>query len=186
MLEIRKYAGGLEMEKIALENLDIKEFIEKLEKLGDKEILSYWIEGELKEAELYRDLAIRARNMRLDERVVETFVVLSKESKGHATRLWEIYKRLFKTEELENVDLPPIEVAPLIDKFKDAKSILEVLNLAMESELLAKKIYEILAKRTKDENIKRIYKYLAAMENEHYHKLKVEYEYCKKKYEKCK
>ncbi|NJE09056.1 rubrerythrin [Thermococcus sp. M39] len=159
--------------------------MEKLEKLSDREILSYWIEGELKEAELYKDLAIRARELGLNERVVETFIVLSKESKGHATRLWEIYKRLFKTEKLENVDLPLVEVAPLIDKFKDAKSILEVLNLAMESELLAKRIYEILAKRAREDNMKKIYEYLAAMENEHYYKLKVEYEYCKKKYGKC-
>ena len=166
-------------------SVNIGEFIEELEKLSDREILSYWIKGELKEAELYRDLAIRARELGLDERVVETFIVLSKESKGHATRLWEIYKRLFKTEKLEDIDLPPVEAASLLDRFKDSKSILEVLSLAMESELLAKKIYEILAERAKDENIKGIYEYLAAVENEHYHKLKVEYEYCKKRYANC-
>lgn len=158
-------------------HLDIEKFIEELEKLSDKEILSYWIEGELKEAELYKDLAIRAKELGLEDRIVETFIILSKESKGHATRLWEIYKRLFRTEKLEEIDLPLIEVEPLLDKFKETKNVLEVLELAMESELLAKRIYEILAKRTKDEKMRRIYEYLAAVENEHYHKLKVEHKF---------
>ncbi len=50
------------MDNIHLEKLDIKKFIKGLEKLSDKEILSYWIKGELKEAELYKNLAIRAKN----------------------------------------------------------------------------------------------------------------------------
>lgn len=168
------------MGTLTLENLD-EEFIKKLEKLSDKEIISYWIEGELKEAELYKDLAKRAKELELDDRIVETFIILSKESKGHASRLWEIYRRCFKTEKIEKIDLPLIEGEPLLEKFKNAKDVLEVLSIAMESELLAEKIYNILAKRTKDEKIKRIYEYLAAVEREHYHKLKAEYEfYCKK------
>ncbi|WP_148221078.1 ferritin-like domain-containing protein [Thermococcus barophilus] len=169
------------MDNIHLGKLDIEKFIEELEKLSDREILSYWIKGELKEAELYKNLAIRAKKLGLEDRIVETFIILSKESKGHATRLWEIYKRLFRTEKLEEVELPPIEVEPLIDEFKETSNILGILELAMQSELLAKRIYRLLAKRTKDEKMKKIYEYLAAVEDEHYHKLKVEYEYCKKK-----
>ncbi|AHF80827.1 ferritin-like domain-containing protein [Thermococcus paralvinellae] len=173
------------MGKLTLENLDIEEFIKKLEKLSDKEIISYWIEGELKEAELYKDLAKRAKELELDDRIVETFIILSKESKGHASRLWEIYRRCFKTEKIEKIDLPLIEGEPLLEKFKNAKDVLEVLSIAMESELLAEKIYNILAKRTNDEKIKRIYEYLAAVEREHYHKLRVEYEFYYKKSENC-
>ncbi len=161
--------------------MDMAEIVEKLAKLSEKDALSYWIKGEYDEADLYWKLAERAKELELDDELVETFVVLAKESKGHGDRLLEIYRRCYG-EQLEKVDIPPIEVLPFLEKFKEAPDVISVLHEAMKSELLAKTIYEELIKKVKDEEVIKVYKYLAAVEQDHYNQLRKEYEICMRKY----
>ncbi|WP_367884474.1 ferritin family protein [Thermococcus sp. JCM 11816] len=59
-----------------------------------------------------------------------------------------------------------------------------MLQLAMESELLAKRIYERLAEEEKMEELKKIYLSLAAVEGSHYERLKGEFEILKELKEK--
>lgn len=165
---------------IVMENL-MGIVIEKLAGLSEKEALSYWILGEYEEARLYWELAERAKELGLDDSLIETFAILAKESKGHGDRLFEIYKRRYG-EHLETVDIPPVEVLPLIEKFKRASDVISVLYEAMKSELLAKAIYEELMKKVGNEEVKKVYEYLALMEQDHYNQLRKEYELCMRKY----
>ncbi|WP_461865852.1 ferritin-like domain-containing protein [Thermococcus sp.] len=161
--------------------MKIKEIIEKLASLSEKEVLSYWIRGEYEEADLYWALAKRAKELGLDDELIGTFVILAKESKGHGTRLFEIYKRRYG-EQLEEVHIPPVEVLPLLEKFKNASDVISVLYEAMRSELLAKAIYEELMKKVQDDRVRKVYEYLAIMEQDHYNQLKKEYELYMRKY----
>ncbi|GAB6103128.1 ferritin family protein [Thermococcus atlanticus] len=161
--------------------IDMTAIVEKLAGLSEKEALSYWIKGEYEEAHLYWGLAERAKELGLDDELVETFAILAKESKGHGDRLFEIYRRRYG-EQLEKVDIPPVEVLPLIEKFKKASDVISVLYEAMKSELLAKAIYEELMKKEENGDVGKVYEYLALMEQDHYNQLKKEYEICLRKY----
>ncbi len=159
----------------------MKRIVERLADLSEKEALSYWIHGEYEEANLYWGLAKRAKELRLEEELITTFVILAKESRGHGDRLFEIYKRRYG-EHLEKVNIPPVEVLPLIEKFKNATDVISVLYEAMKSELLAKSIYEELIKKVRDEEVKKVYEYFAIMEQDHYNQLRKEYEFYTRKY----
>ncbi|ALV63699.1 Rubrerythrin [Thermococcus sp. 2319x1] len=158
---------------------DLEVILDKLKKLDEKSLLAYWIKGEHDEAEFYEKLAQRAKELGLPESLVETFIILSKESKEHGDTLRNIFLRNYGEEPIPP-DLPPIEVAPLLDKFERAEDVFEVLKLAMESELLAKKLYTHLAENEKREEFKKIYLILAAVESSHYERLKGEFEILKK------
>ncbi len=167
--------GGLVM------GIDMTAIVEKLAGLSEKEALSYWITGEYEEERFYWELAERAKELGLDDDLVETFAILAKESKGHGDRLFEIYKRRYG-EQLEKVDIPPVEVLPLIEKFKKASDVISILYEAMKSELLAKATYEELMKKVRNGDVRKVYEYLAMVEQEHYNQLRKEYEICVRKY----
>ncbi len=159
----------------------LSKILSRLSTLSERELLSYWIKGEYEEAETYLKLAERAKNLGLPESVVNTFVVLAKESKEHGNRLKEIYIRNYGGEVLE-VDVPGIEAEFLKLTMDTPQDIIDVLNRAMESELFAKNLYEKLARETESESLREVYLYLARIEEWHYKKLKGELEVCKKIY----
>lgn len=160
----------------SLENLEL--IPDSLKKLDEKSLLAYWIKGEYDEADMYRELAQRARELGLSESLIETFICLSKESKEHGDTLRKMFLRNYG-EEPTPPDIPPIEVGPILDKFERAEDVFEVLQLAMESELLAKRIYERLAEEEKREELRKVYLSLAAVEGSHYERLKGEFEILK-------
>jgi len=162
----------------------LSEILSRLSSLSEKELLSYWIKGEYEEAETYLKLAEKARELGLPEEVVNTFVVLAKESKGHGSRLREIYRRKYG-EEPVMVDVPGVEAEILRQDMKVPEDVVEVLRNAMESELFAKRLYERLAEETNDDSLRRVYLYLAEIERGHYERLRGELEVCKKIYGKC-
>ena len=157
--------------------------LSRLSTLSEKELLSYWIKGEYEEAETYWKLAERAKELGLPERVVNTFVVLAKESKEHGNRLREIYRRNYGGEVLD-VDLPGVEAEVLELTMDTPEDVVDVLTRAMEAELFAKNLYERLAAETESESLGEIYLYLAEIERGHYERLKCELEVCKKIYGK--
>jgi len=154
--------------------LDVDEVIERLSRVGYEEAVAYWIESEREEAEFYRELAERARNLSLGESIVETFERLSRESLEHAQELLEVFRKDFGKE--PQSDLPLLEVLPVLDKLERADQIGEVLKAAMESELIAVRAYEKLAGMVSDEKVRELYLKLAEVERGHYEALKREYE----------
>ncbi|MBP1911334.1 ferritin-like domain-containing protein [Thermococcus stetteri] len=159
---------------MGVEMLELDEVIERLEKLSYEEALAYWIAGEKEEAKLYKELAKRAKALGLGKSVVEVLEKLSKDSKKHADELTKIFRESFSRE--PKTDIPPVEVLPVLNKFERADQIKEVLEVAMESELTAHKVYKILAEKVEDERLKELYLKLADVEKMHYEALKAEYE----------
>lgn len=154
--------------------MDVDDIIEMLSKLSYEEALDYWISGEKEEAKLYKELAERAKALGLGESIVRVFEKLSKDSLKHAEELTKVFRESFSKE--PKVDIPPVEVLPVLNKFERADQIKEVLEAAMESELTAHKVYKLLAEKVEDERLKELYLKLAEVEKTHYEALKAEYE----------
>ncbi len=153
---------------------DVHEVVEALSKLSYKDALAYWIEGEKEEAEFYRELARRARNLGLGEALVKTFEKLAEDSLNHAAELEARFREAYGN--APRSDLPPLEVLPVLEEFERADQLEEVLKAAMESELIAHESYKLLAEKVEDEKLRDLYKKLAEVERGHYEALKREYE----------
>jgi len=153
---------------------DVEEIIERLRTLTYEEALAYWIKSEEEEAEFYRKLAERARDLKLPKSLVETFLRLSKDSKRHAEELREGFLRTFGKE--PSTEIPPLEVLPVLEKFERADQVREILEAAMESELIAMNAYRALAEKVDNEGLKDLYMRLSEVERGHYEALRKEYE----------
>lgn len=153
----------------------LADFERMLSKLSEKEVLAYWIFGEYEEAKIYWKLAEKAEELRLPASLVGTFRDLAKESEEHGDTLKRIYVRTYG-EEPKKVDLPYIEAEVLARALEDLENMPYVLKIAMETELVAKRLYERLAEITQDESARKVYKYLADVEWTHYLRLKGEAE----------
>jgi rubrerythrin len=92
--------------------------------------------------------------------------------------LWKVYIETYG-EEPRPPQIPPLEVYPILDKFSRAEDVIEGLELAMESELLAKRVYETLAEETDDRELVSIYRTLAGVELGHYDRLMEEFKVLK-------
>ncbi|NJE61937.1 ferritin family protein [Thermococcus sp. 21S7] len=148
---------------------DVHEVVEALSRLSYRDALAYWIEGEKKEAEFYRELARRARNLGLGEELVKTFEKLAEDSLNHAA---ELEAQLGETYgDVPRSDLPPLEVLPVLNEFERADQLEEVLKAAMESELIAHESYKLLAESVDDERLREFYSKLADVERGHYEML---------------
>jgi len=147
------------------------EIIEALRKLNERELLSYWINGEYEEARIYAQLAERAEELGLPEEVVETFKRLGEESKGHGDDLYRTYVSKYG-EELLDVRVPNVESAHVVGRFWKVEDLGDVLRNAMDAEKLAEVIYRHLAEEATDEDVKEAYLLLADMEVDHYGDLK--------------
>jgi len=158
---------------------DVHEVVEALSKLSYKDALAYWIEGEKEEAEFYRELARRARDLGLGEELVRTFEKLAEDSLNHAAELEARFRETYGN--APRSDLPPLEVLPVLEKFERADQLEEVLKAAMESELIAHESYKLLAERVDDERLRELYSKLADVERGHYEMLLERYEELKKR-----
>ena len=149
------------------------DFERTLSGLDEKGILSYWVFGEYEEAEIYWKLAETAEKLGLPASLVGTFRDLAKESEEHGDTLKRIYVRTYG-EEPQKVDLPYIEAEVLAKALEDPENMPYVLKIAMETELVARRLYERLAEITGDESARKVYRYLADVEWTHYLRLKGE------------
>lgn len=154
--------------------VDIDEIVENLSKLSYRDVLAYWITSEEEEAEFYRRLAGRARALGLPESLAKAFEKLSIDSERHARELTKIFREEFRVD--PKTYIPPLEVLPVLEKFERADQIKEVLEAAMESELIAMNAYKTLAEKVEDPKLKELYSNLADVEKGHYETLKMEYE----------
>ncbi|ASJ13548.1 DUF835 domain-containing protein [Thermococcus thioreducens] len=150
----------------------MKEIVDRLQDKSPKELLSYAIFNEEEEVKYYSKLAQKAKRASIKA----LFIKMSEESKDHHDWLYNLFKKLYPEEEPVKVDAPPVEVAPFYPEFESVEDYLSVLEYCMESELFAKKTYEVLAKAAKDDETRVFALNLAVMEEEHYEEIRKLYE----------
>ncbi len=147
----------------------VVEILEEIRKLKERELLSYWVQGEYEEARVYSQLADRAEELGLPKDVVETFRRLSEDSKEHGDSLYELYRRKYG-EELVEVDIPNVEATHVVGRFWMVEDIEDVLRNALDAEKLAETIYRKLAEEAQGE-LRELYLKLAEEELGHYKSL---------------
>jgi rubrerythrin len=158
-------------EDIVLDNY-LEKVVSSLEKKSPKEILSYAIFNEEEEAKYYAELSKKAKR----GSIKLLFIQMSEESEEHRNRLYTLFKKLYPNDEPVKVEAPPIEVLPFYSEFETVDDYLKALEYCMESELFAKKAYELLAQKAEDEDVKALALQLALFEEGHYERIKKAYE----------
>ena len=153
--------------------LDVDEIVDELSKLSYREALAYWIKSEREEAEFYRELARRARDLGLGESLVRTFERLSEDSEKHSHELRRVFRDSYDEEPVSGI--PPLEVVPVLEEFERADQVREILKAAMDSELVAMRVYRLLAEKAGDKNLRELYLRFAEVEKNHYEALQREY-----------
>ncbi|NJE09976.1 ferritin family protein [Thermococcus sp. MAR1] len=161
--------------KTEREKAKFREILTAISKLNHKELLAYWMDQEVKEAEMYHKLYQLSRDVNWDERVSKLFFQLYKESLGHAEALLKMFKEMFPTENPPKVTLPALEVELSEERLRDMVyhgGLRDILEYLMGTEKLAHDVYRYLSERTEDENSKATLIWLANIENGHYQKLR--------------
>jgi len=159
---------GLSSQKKA----ELRALIERLKKLRMEEVLAYWINSEIEEAEMYNSLANKVSQYSWDERIEKLFRELARESLDHAEALLREYKRRYSGP-LPQVDLPSVEVEfseeELEEKLRNGR-LEELLGILMASEKFAWEVYEYLANNAEGE-LRNLFAQLARVESGHYRML---------------
>ncbi|WP_461865374.1 ferritin family protein [Thermococcus sp.] len=150
----------------------LKKIVQSLKDKSPKEVLSYAIFNEDEEAKYYLELASKVER----ESIRLLFIKMSEDSEKHKNWLYTIFKKLYPDEEPTKIDAPPVEVAPFHTEFESVGGYLEALKYCMQSELFARKTYEMLAKKAENDESKEIFAQLAVMEQDHYDALKKAYD----------
>ena len=101
------------------ERARFREILEAISKLNHKELLAYWMDHEVKEAEMYHKLHQLSKDVNWDERVSKLFFQLYKESLGHAEALLRMFKEMFPNESPPEVTLPALEVELSEERLRD-------------------------------------------------------------------
>lgn len=157
------------------EKAKFREILAAISKLNHKELLAYWMDQEVKEAEMYHKLHQLSRDVNWDERVSKLFLQLYRESLEHAEALLKMFKEMFPNESPPKVNLPALEVELSEERLRDMVyhgDLPDILEYLMGTEKLAHDVYQYLAERTEDENSKATLIWLANIENGHYQKLR--------------
>ncbi len=103
--------------------------------------------------------------------------LLAKEENGHRLILETLYSKLFPEEEIKLPDGTPVPV-PQLDHVSDNVKPQRIFYYAMKAELEAMMFYRQMAKALdKNEELKKMFEYLADMEMSHYFMLKIEKKY---------
>jgi len=153
----------------------ISEIIRLLSKLDTKQLMAYWIDQEIKEAEMYHYLAELSREVQWDERVPKLFLRLYQESLGHAEALLKMFKEMYPHEEPPTVNLPALEVELSKDELNElvrSGRVKDILEYLMGTEKLAHDVYQYLAEKSSDEEAKATLIWLAKIEEGHYRLLR--------------
>lgn len=153
----------------------LRETLEALAELNNKELIAYWIGQELKEAEMYHRLHKLSKEANWDERIPGLFLQLYKESLGHAETLLGMFKQMFPDERPPQVDLPALEVElsekQLVEMIRTGE-LRGILKYLMGTERMARDVYHYLAERNENEDAKATLIWLANIEEGHYQKLR--------------
>jgi len=157
------------------EKAKFKRILEAISKLSNKELLAYWMDQEIKEAEMYHRLHELSQEVNWDERVSKLFFQLYKESIGHAEALLKIFKEMYPKEKPPKVNIPALEVELSEEKLRDMVyrgNLKDILEYLMGTEKLAHDVYWYLSQHVDDEEAKATFIWLSNIENGHYQKLR--------------
>jgi rubrerythrin len=142
---------------------------EKFKQLSLKEMLGYAIASEEAASKFYKHLV---RDENINELVAHRFEHLAVEELVHMRALQCLYKKNYGDETPPIPEgLPPFESSVEVET---VQNMIEALELGMQNEHNAIKVYTFLAHHYKD--YRRLFKRLAAMEKGHYELLKHEKE----------
>ncbi|WP_232473411.1 ferritin-like domain-containing protein [Thermococcus thioreducens] len=157
------------------EKARFKKILEAISKLNHMELLSYWMEQEVKEAEMYYKLYQLSKEVNWDERVSKLFYQLYKESLGHAETLLRMFHEMFPGKKPPKISLPALEVELSEEQLRDMAyrgDVKDILEYLMGTERLAHDVYRYLSDKAVDEDSKATLIWLANIENGHYQKLR--------------
>ncbi|WP_054839745.1 hypothetical protein [Thermococcus sp. JCM 11816] len=155
----------------------LKKAVEDLQRLSPQELLSYWIQNELKLAETCRSLSNYAKEVRWGgndaSNLCERLAELSVET---AEKLMAEYRKRFGTSELS----PPTNVEPieLLLSLKDLKRTLktgrieDVIKTLLETQRVMHEIYSSLTSKTSDEDLSELFSALSELSRRRYSTLK--------------
>jgi len=127
------------------------------------------IKAEIEAQEIYTEISNHTKNLVLKEKMR----FMASEEKKHESILRGLFKQKFAGAEPV---IPQQTVAPVPGWRPDeGGNVSEALKSAMQTELDAKAFYEAMAGRIEEPKMQSVLKYLAAMEQTHYHLLETEY-----------
>jgi rubrerythrin len=127
------------------------------------------IKAEIEAQEMYTKISTHTKNFVLKEKMR----FLASEEKKHERILRGLFKQRFAGAEPV---IPGETVAPVPGwRPEEEGKVSDVLKAAMQTELDAKVFYEAMAERITEPKAESILKYLAAMEQTHYHMLETEH-----------
>lgn len=131
----------------------------------------------MKSEEEAKDVYSQLANKLSNPFVKDKLRLLAKEENGHRLILETLYFRLFPGSEIKLPDSTPVPV-PRLDHISANVKTKRVFYYAMKAELEAMMFYRQVAKALdKNEELKKMFEYLADMEMSHYFMLKIEKEY---------
>ncbi|KUH32752.1 rubrerythrin [Thermococcus celericrescens] len=157
------------------EKARFREILTAISNLNHRELLAYWMDQEVKKAEMYHKLYQLSHDVNWDKLLSELFFQLYKDSLRHAEALLGVFKGMFPTESPPKVNLPALEVELSEERLRDMiyhSDLRDILEYLMETEKLAHDVYRYLAEKTEDENSKATLIWLSNIENDHYQKLR--------------
>ena len=143
-----------------------------IEKYELDELLLVAIKSEIDSEKAYLEVAHSVKNPFLKNRLE----FLANEEKGHRAFLEGIFKKTFPDKgliipEKSTIPLPEIR---LYGESGSMRDVVAILDDAMKAEQAAYDFYTSLEKRFQDEKMRKTLHYLAVMELDHYHILKME------------
>ncbi len=143
--------------------------------LTSLEALGIAIRSEIDAQNLYEELSQRTASAAVAGRFKQLF----KEEKQHQKILEEMHSRYFPGTQVK----PPPSVLPVSFNTKGKrinKSVVDVLELAIEEERKSREFYLDAAEQTPELSGKRMFRFLADMEFSHQMRLQAEVELCKR------
>ncbi|UCC40009.1 MAG: ferritin family protein [Candidatus Aminicenantes bacterium] len=131
-------------------------------------VLAAAIRSEIEAADVYSKLHERVKNTLLKEKLK----FLISEEKKHRKILERLYSQRYADQKLEIPEksgLPPVKV-----KMDEKSSVLELFNVALETEKSSEGFYRKGSESAKEENTRRILRYLSRVERTHFFMIKSE------------
>ncbi len=134
-----------------------------------KNLFGMAVGAEIEAQNVYSHIGDRTRNFVLKEKML----FLASEERKHETILKGLFKQKFPGEEM----VVPEETLAPVPAWKPEKTenVSKVLAAAMQTEVDARAFYEAMAERIDDSKAQSMLRYMAAMEQTHFHLLETEY-----------
>ncbi len=137
-----------------------------IENISFEDMLKSAVMSEINAREVYNHMSDRVDNFVMSER----FEFLAGEEKKHEGFMRKLYKDIVSKKEIELPDETPVPM-PYIE-YGEGIDESEIIKQAMDAEIASRDFYQQMAKKAEDvgleKNPKKLLKYLAGMEQNHY------------------